>query len=147
MLLGQAVEIYRPLSCRGLTAISRIACVKSTAQRESLYRYKCVSELLLASPLVSPSLLSPIFISSSIHPPSLFPPSFLSGCQTIFCCHVNDWYSNDLKDCSRSRHLYSCCCCYHWYPTYHIWLLLPCTAGGALLPWLPIFSQSFSGYM
>ena len=80
--------------------------------------------------------------------PTIFPAMYvflssLSGCQTTFCCHGNEWYSKGLKACSRSCHLYSCCCCYHWHPTYHIRLLLPCTAGGgSLLPWLQI-SQSF----
>ena len=87
-----------------------------------------VSELHLATHSVSPSLLSPSF-SSSIHPSHSF---FLPGCQAMVGCHSIEWYSKELKVCSGSRHLHSCCCCYHWYPTYYIWLLLPCTAGGDL---------------
>ena len=80
-------------------------------------------------------------LSSFLSPPSV--PSFFPiyniifislpfphpGCQARVCCHGIEWYSKDLKVDSGSRHLHSCCCCYHWYPTYHIWLLLPCTAG------------------
>ena len=58
------------LSCRGLTAISRIFCVKSTAQRESLYRYVCVWIAFSISLSLS-SLLSLSFFSFYIHPLSL----------------------------------------------------------------------------
>ena len=64
------MEIDHPLFCRGLTAISRISCVKSTAQRESLYRYVCVWIAFSISLSLS-SLLSPSFFSSYIHPLSL----------------------------------------------------------------------------
>ena len=61
------MEIDHPLSCRGLTAISRISCVKSTAQRESLYRYKCV-QIAFSISLSLSFLLSLSFFSSYIHP-------------------------------------------------------------------------------
>ena len=119
------MEIHHPPSCRGLTAIFQISYVKSTAQRESLCRYKCVSELHLASHSVSLPSSPPRFSLPIIPPPH-------PGCQAMVCCHGDEWYSKGLKVCSGSCHLCSCRCCYHWYPTYHIWLLLPCTAGGDL---------------
>ena len=36
-------SFLHPPSCRGLTAISQMLCVKSTAQRELLYRYNVES--------------------------------------------------------------------------------------------------------
>ena len=134
----QAVDFLHPPSCRDLIAISQMLCVKSIAQRESLYRWVWVSEQIMNLNLIGNTSLP---LSSFLSPPSvpsIFPIyniSFISlpfphpGCQARVCCHGIEWYSKDLKVDSRSRHLHSCCCCYHWYPTYHIWLLLPCTTG------------------
>ena len=131
-------------------------CVKSTAERESLCRYNvCMCgnyELELKHFILPPSLSS--FILFSLASSISFPPSFhlsfpsifsamyvfplslsflsLSGCQTTLCCYGNEWYSKGFKVRSGSCHLYPCCCCYHWYPTYHLWLLLPCNTGGDL---------------
>ena len=114
-----------------------------------ILKHKCVwiafsISISLSFPPLSDILL---FLPFSLFPlpPSIYPsiPPFLfSGCQAMFSCHGNEWYSKDLKVHTWSCHLYSCSCCYHWYPTYNIWLLLPCTAGGALLPW---FSGSIMG--
>ena len=137
----QAVDFLHPPSCRGLIAISQMLCGKSTAQRESLYRCVCVC-VCVCEQIMNLNLIgnTSLPLSSFLSPPSLpfispiiflhIPSFFLPGCQARVCCHGNEWYSKDLKVGSGSHHLHSCCCCYHWYPTYYIWLLLPCTAGG-----------------
>ena len=83
------MNVMSPLSCRSLTPISQMPCVRSTAQRESLCRcvgWQCIwihtdhaslpPSLSLAPPMPLPlSFLSPAFLLSASIPSFPSPPT------------------------------------------------------------------------